>query len=261
LVVFNQQILTGRSLQPFHYEQFIINYQILIGLVITYQLIWKSLRIRPALWVIFALVVGVATGLKSTSETLRLNRLRDEAMPVFARIEQRTQQDHSSGNSLFDDHLLAASCATRSSFGVLWSPHMYTFGSTSITEEVERFYQYLYYKGVDDKTFETMLLPVRAGSQNSFWTIFGLHRVNIKLTHDFKPISKEEIEKAVQSYSSYVQGFSREQANKWPLSYVILADGISYDLSNLDRWYERGGGERIGGSVLYPVRLRTQNED
>ncbi len=31
LLVFNQQVLTGKSLQPFHYEFYVINYVVLLG--------------------------------------------------------------------------------------------------------------------------------------------------------------------------------------------------------------------------------------
>ena len=33
LVVFNQQILTGRSMQPYHFAALVVNYLVLIGLV------------------------------------------------------------------------------------------------------------------------------------------------------------------------------------------------------------------------------------
>jgi len=63
-LVFNQQVLTGQSLQPFHYEQFIVNYLVLIGLVTTYRFLWRHLKIRLQLWIVLALVVGLATALK-----------------------------------------------------------------------------------------------------------------------------------------------------------------------------------------------------
>jgi hypothetical protein len=259
-VVFNQQVITGHSLQSFHYEQFIINYQLLVSLVIMYKLIWSHLRIPPALWVAFVVIMGVTTGVKSFSATSELNRRCDEGISVFSRIEELRKRDQTQGAVLFDDALLAASAPTSSTFAVLWSPHMYVFATTTATEELERFYQYVYYRGVDEQTFETMLLPIRGGSQNSFWTVFGLHRTNIKMTENFQPISTEAIHVEVESYSAYVKGFSLQQARRWPTSYVVLRNEASYDLSNLDRWYERDGGERIGGSVLYVVRLRTQNE-
>jgi hypothetical protein len=36
---------------------------------------------------------------------------------------------------------------------------------------------------------------------------------------------------------------------------VVRADGEP-DYANLDRWYQRDAGERIGGFVLYRLKLR-----
>ncbi|HYE66065.1 MAG TPA: hypothetical protein VD966_10805, partial [Pyrinomonadaceae bacterium] len=41
VIVFNQHVLTGRSLQPIHYEQFIVNYLSLVSLVLAAALIWR----------------------------------------------------------------------------------------------------------------------------------------------------------------------------------------------------------------------------
>lgn len=121
-------------------------------------------------------------------------------------------------------------------------------------ENIERFYQCLYYMGVDAPRFETMLRerPVARAA------VFGLTRVNNKLSQKFNPVTSEEITEAVKSYSTYATGFSQEQASRWPLSFVVLVDESFYDLSNLDRWYERDSGERLGGSVIYRLRLRTE---
>ncbi|MCV4656290.1 hypothetical protein OFM13_33660, partial [Escherichia coli] len=40
-IVFNQQIITGRSLQPIHYQVFIGNYVALVGLAISLALLWR----------------------------------------------------------------------------------------------------------------------------------------------------------------------------------------------------------------------------
>src|SRR5437588_5220438 len=40
IAIFNQQVITGRSLQPIHYEWFIGNYCALIALVLTAALWW-----------------------------------------------------------------------------------------------------------------------------------------------------------------------------------------------------------------------------
>ncbi len=254
--VFNQQIITGHALQSFHYEQFIINYLVVVGAAITYKLVCWQLPIRPAWWVALALVVGVATGLQISFLESDRNRLRDEAIPVFENIKVRGNRGPTGGVALFDSVLLAASAPTTASFAVLWSPHLYTFGSTSAAENRERFYQYLYYLGIDKRRLEILLNeePLYRAA------VFGLHRVNNKLTINFNPVTAEEIQAEVQSYSAYIDGFSREQATRWPLSSVILVNNHSYNLSNLDRWYERDGGERIAGSLIYGLQLRGETK-
>ena len=53
-------VITGRSLQPFHYEQFIANYVALIGLVVAAAIIWQGwrgrqrpIRYRIVGWLVF----------------------------------------------------------------------------------------------------------------------------------------------------------------------------------------------------------------
>ena len=253
-LVFNQQVLTGRSLQPFHYEQFIINYVVLVGLVATYQLLWRQLKIRLAVWMIFALLVGIATALKEAHDNAPLNMPRDQAEQVFKRIETLSSQLPDRGFAISSSTLLAASAPTSCSVPELWSPHMYLYESTGSDERLERFYQYLYYLGVDAKSLEMDL-------QNSPQTraaVFGLPRANAVLSSNFQPVSANEIDAQVRSYSAYIAAFSREQASRWRLSYVILIDETPYDLSNLDRWYVRDEGQRAEDSIIYSVRLRTE---
>ena len=254
LLVFNQQVLTGRSLQPFHYEQFIINYVVLVGLVATYQLLWRQLKIRLAVWIIFALLVGVATALKEAHDNAAVNMSRDQAEPMFKKLESLSAQLPDGGFAVSSSTLLAASEPTSCSVPELWAPHMDTYGNTSAADQRERFYQYLYYLGVDAKSLEMDL-------QNSPQTraaVFGLRRANKVLSGNFQPVSASEIDAQVRSYSAYIAAFPRERASRWRLSYVILVNETQYDLSNLDRWYVRDEGQRVGGSTIYSVRLRTE---
>lgn len=259
-VVFNQQILTGHSLQPFHYEQFIINYQILAGLVITYRLMCRDIKIRPVLWVLFAVAVGITTGLKSAHATTGLTSVIDSAVPILSKINQDANQNSMTPTVLIDNHLVIAGAPSFFNFAFLWSPHMYTYGSTNANEELERFYQFLYYTGVDQRQLESMLAPVMNRSQNSFWTTFGLHRLNIKLIPNFQPITAGEIRAESDKYHAYTANFSQHQAERWRLSHVVLETRKSYNLANLDRWYVRDKGETIGGWTLYRVHPRSMTE-
>src|SRR5205807_3981854 len=42
LVVFNQQVITGRSLQPIHYKSFIGNYMALLSIVLLFSILWRA---------------------------------------------------------------------------------------------------------------------------------------------------------------------------------------------------------------------------
>jgi hypothetical protein len=251
LIVFNQQIITGYSLQPFHYDQFITNYLVLVGALLMLQLIWQGIGKFYIYWIALALGVGIATGVKSYSVEAQANQLRDESKPLYQRIDQYSKGG-SNGYALFDTETLSKDAATNSSVALLWSPFMYTFGNTSSYEERERFYQFLYFLGTDRAHFESVIMrqPLYLA------TIFGHVRVYKVLSLKFNPISEREIVDEAESYEAYVKNFSQQQASRWPLSFLILSEQKNVDLSNLSRWYNIAGQEQIGSSTLYRLHLK-----
>jgi len=262
LVVLNQQVLTGRSLQPFHFDQFALSYMVLVAAVIVDALWWRLLTRRALLPIALSLVVGVSLAAKTTKVNSPQNHTTDAALPVFAAIQDDMKHNPATGSVLFDRTLLAAVAPTyTSSFPLLWSPYGFTYGSVTQQEDNERLFQYFYYLGVNEKRLEDLLKGnlYRAG-------LFGLHRVNPTLTAKFDPVRQDEIQAQVKRYSEYRQQFSAEHAGRWPLSYVVLTANRNYDFSYLDRWYERDGGQRVGDSVIYRVqprfnRLETKAKD
>ena len=50
---------------------------------------------------------------------------------------------------------------------------------------------------------------------------------------------------------------TREKAAEHLVSYVIVPADRSTDLFNLDRWYERDGGDQVGGPHTLPGALAT----
>ncbi len=251
-VVLNQQVITGRSLQPFHYEQFTLSYLVLISAVIVDALWWNQLTRRAILWVAFALVVGGSLAAKTTKVNRPQNHMTAAALPLFAALETEVSSNTSRGYVLFDrTHLAAVAPTYTSTLQVLWSPYTYTYGSLSTQEHNERLFQYFYFLGVDEKKLADLLKGnlYRAA-------LFGLHRVNPTLTQKFVPVTENEIQFQIGEYSKYKQQFSQQEAQKWALSHVVLTANRDYDLSNLDRWYERDAGQQIGDSVIYRLFLR-----
>lgn len=252
-IVLNQQVLTGHSIQPFHFEQFILSYLVLVAAVIVDSVWWKQLTKRTILFVALALVVGVSLAAKTTKVNSPQNRATDAAIPLFVTIEAEVKANSIGNFVLFDRTLLdAAAPSYSSSLYLLWSPYTYTYGSLSHDEDNERLFQYFYFLGVDEKKLEELLKGnlYRAA-------LFGLHRVNPSLTHNFVPVTQAEIQAQITEYSQYKQQFTQTEAGQWRLSHVVLTANRNYDLSNLDRWYERDGGQRVGDSVIYRLQLRS----
>jgi hypothetical protein len=44
------------------------------------------------------------------------------------------------------------------------------------------------------------------------------------------------------------------------LSYLVLSNDAGVDLTNLDQWYERDNGERIGAFTLYRLKLKDERK-
>ena len=96
LLVFNQQILTGRSLQPFHYEFYVINYVVLLAIVLVAAIFWQKLFGQlKSLSIVLLLIISVISigwGYIEAKETTvfwdDINIRRDEAMAVNLRLKE-----------------------------------------------------------------------------------------------------------------------------------------------------------------------------
>ena len=69
-------------------------------------------------------------------------------------------------------------------------------------------------------------------------------------------MTETEIETEVQNYASFCQNYNLETAARNKISYVVIDAVYNQDFTNLDRWYERDAGERIGKFILYRVKLK-----
>lgn len=93
-LVFNQQIVTGRSLQPFHYGMFIVNYTTALAAFLSAAFIWRGRAAtfdRRAVLIFTALaLVALCSGAVETTlaskRFMQANILRDEARPAALRL-------------------------------------------------------------------------------------------------------------------------------------------------------------------------------
>jgi hypothetical protein len=263
-LVFNQQVISGKSLQPLHYEMFVANYSALIALIFVLAAMMKrqpgaSIKVRrkAVLWLaLVALEWGAYETFVATQRSLEFARRLDDARPVALRLEQLQGEMGQSRSTILASDLLAADgLPTNASQAVLWAPHMMVFSGVGIAESKERFYQYLYYTGITPDRLRNILRNER---QYGFTAgLFGFERTIKGLSLNPKPITTEELEHELQQYGEYCASFSREKAAATELSYLVVRAGEEGNLQNLDRWYERGHGERVGAYTFYRISLRN----
>lgn len=269
-LVFNQQIVTGRSLQPLHYEMFVANYSALIALVLVLANWFKLPTISPVkirrkalVWVaIAAFEWGAYETFVATRRSMEFDRRLDEARPVALRLDELARQGSQttrSGTVLSSDLLGADVLPTSAPQAVLWAPHMLVYSGVSAAESKERFYKYLYYTGISPDRLRQML---RTEHQYGFAVgLFGFERSIKGLSLNPKPITTEELESELSQYAQYCASFTRERAAETELSYLIMPVDDERNVANLDRWYQREPGERVGNYTLYRVSLRDGDSD
>ena len=96
--------------------------------------------------------------------------------------------------------------------------------------------------------------------ENEFWVnvpLFGSERVVPGLVTDFKPVTFPEMEEERQRYAAFYNNFTRQHAAEPTLNFVVVPDSSGLpNLANLDQWYERDSGQRVGSFTIYRVKLR-----
>ena len=266
--VFNQQIITGWTMQPYHYETFILNYAVLVGVVIAVALLRKPVPRRLLLAVAAISVVWgmIEVGLPARLTFVPLAINNERMIPVLLRLNELSKADGTFADSpnkpsplVFSPYIAVNSwLPTWTSQGTLLDIGGLDLGHVSPAERKEFLYMHLYYSKVDGsalrKPFEGSARDV--GLKYARAAIFGHERIIPGLNLHFEPIKDEEIEQAIREYQTYIDSFSREEALKRPLAYAVLLAEDNFDFTNLDRWYERDLGERVGDYVLYRLRLR-----
>ncbi|HZM98532.1 MAG TPA: hypothetical protein VFB70_04025 [Pyrinomonadaceae bacterium] len=266
--VFNQQVITGWVMQPYHYETFILNYAVLVGVVIAVALLQKPVSRRLLIGIAALSVVwgAIEMGLPARLTFVPLAINNERMIPVLLRLDELSKVDGTFADSpnkpsplVFSPYIAVNSwLPTWTSQGTLLDIGGLDLGHVSPAERKEFLYMHLYYSKVDGsalrKPFEGTARDV--GLKYARAAIFGHERIIPGLNLHFEPIKEEEIEQAIRDYQNYIDSFSREEAIKRPLAYAVLLAEDKFDFTNLDRWYERDAGERVGDYVLYRLKLR-----
>ena len=260
--VFNQQVITGRSLQPIHYQVFIGNYVAVLALAVAVGLLWRRKlgqgRTAPKIICAAAMLLVAGWGFVECHYTVRVlddaNVARDEALPVARRLEELAVNEPDAHRStvLSYDWLIADDMPSVAPQNILWARHQHVFAGLSWDESKERYYQQLYYQNVDETGLDYML-------KNDFVSqiaLFGWGRHTDRLSTNSKPLTFGEIAEEVKRYGVYRRNFGIQQASRPLIKYVIVPAPGRVDTSRLEIWYELVEGEQIGRHILYKARLK-----
>jgi hypothetical protein len=269
-LVFNQQIITGRSIQPFHYEILIANYVVLVGLVLVSRLLQPAVPRRVILLIVASsLVWGTIEVNLALHARFGSNVSNDEMVPVLLRLKEQARNDgtweglrgHGKAPTLVfsPEYRVSGLLPTWAPQGSLLATGSASFQSLSEAESKERLYTHFYYCRRSKEYLRDLLNDRTDDSYGTYYArsvIFGPERVVMFLGRNVQPIRQDEIEQEISAYETFASSFSRDKALKHPLTYgVTLADG-TFDFSNIDLWYERDAGERVGAYNLYRLKLR-----
>ena len=265
IVVFNQQLLTGQSLQPIHYQVFIGNYVAGLALIFTVGLIWRTTNVRERTAGKIAMIglasVAVVWGFVECHYTVRVldevNVLRDEGMPVARKLTELSKDAPDKHQQVVMHFGIAEAddLPTIAPQSTLWSRHQHVFAGVSWQENKERYYQYLYYQGVSEKQLAGAMKT--GGDFVSIIALFGWGRHTDRLNSEYKPLTFGEIDREVAKYAEYIRAFDPATAGNRPLDYAITSVDSPPDLAVIDKWYDRDVGEKCGDYVLYRLRLRS----
>ncbi len=268
LLVFNQQIVTGRSLQPFHYEFYVINYVVLLAVVLIVALFWQRFisqsRIASAVTLSILGLIAVSWGYIEARDTTvfwdSINVRRDEAMPVNLYLRESAGGNIESAKrqtTLNLEALQADSQPTVAPQAILWARHQHVFAGLKDWEENKRrYYQLLYYSDLNADWLHRSLIGCR--DIEACMALFGWDRFNARLSANARPLTFGEIEAEVQNYARFARDFSLSDAQNPQLTYVIVYNDANNQLTNLNLWYDLSAIKTFGTYSLYEVKIKPE---
>src|SRR5215212_9168744 len=272
VAVLNQQVITGYTVQPYHYEVLILSYTVLVALVMAVKLLNPPLGRHAVLSIVGASLLWAVIEINGPFQArYKYYAANDEIVPVLERLNKQASRDgtweslreRGQAPLVFSPlYQVSALLPTWAPQGTLLATAGAAFQSLSETDAKERLYSHFYYCRRDGKYLRGLLTdtandPLLSDFAKS--TIFGPERVLPFIAVNFQPIRPEEIEESIRAYNAFANSFSRDMATKRPLAYAISPVDSSFDFSNIDLWYERDAGERVGAYILYHLKLRSES--
>jgi hypothetical protein len=264
IVVFNQQIITGRSLQPIHYQVFIGNYVAGLALVVAVGILLKKSELFKKAFVQGAIIVvallAVIWGFVECHYTVRIldeaNVERDKGFDVG----QYLTDIYAPGGDTHKTVIMPFSMLqgddlpTIAPQSVLWARHQHVFAGVTWQENKERYYQYLHFQGITPDVLADAIK--NKGDFVSMIALFGWGRHTDRLNSAYKPLTFGEIDEEAHVYGEYIKNFDPRDSPDTILTYVVAPGDWQIDFANIDKWYERELIASFPAYNLYRVKLK-----
>ncbi|HRH42186.1 MAG TPA: hypothetical protein PKY82_11215 [Pyrinomonadaceae bacterium] len=270
IIVFNQQIITGRSIQPFHYEFYCVNYLatlssfLLLFILLKRIVDFDRLKLLMLLLVSIPFCVGSFDTIYSVAINRDVNLWRDKLIPVSERIKEISQTQEFRGTKqkpvilTFDfidtPFFTGIEIPTLTSQPMLWAPHLWFHPDINQKENISRLNTFLYYQSISKDNLNSNLFRGKVSWEALAY--FGADKLSPIQTGKSTIITKDEIAKVIDDYDKFTQNFTYQEAQKLPISLVVVNKNFENNFTNLDRWYQRDAGEVVGDYILYQVKLR-----
>ena len=263
LVVFNQQIITGRSLQPIHYQVFIGNYVAALAFVVAVGIILKKFEwfngAAAKIAISLVALLSIAWGFVECHYTVRIldeqNVERDRGLDVGQYLTDIYGQNGDTHKTVIMPFSMIQGddLPTIAPQSVLWARHQHVFAGVTWQENKERYYQYIHFLGF---TPEYLARAMKEGDFVSMIALFGWGRHTDRLNSQYKPLTYGEIDDEARVYGEYIKNFNPRNSPETILSYVVEPREWQVDLTNIDRWYERELIASFPAYNLYRVKLK-----
>ena len=265
-LLFNQQVVTGRSLQPFHYQWFNGNYVALLALLLAIFALYRGAELlnrRGSRAFLILGLVSILMGIVEINYDERKRREGGRERDEFASVAHRLRQKVTDlGTIPYDREVVFSSnisvaadnLTSRAPQAILWASHTPLMPSISRDDVKHRFFLYLYLCGVEE---ESLYKALTDNGFNEVSALFGFERAVPSLTVDFKRPSDDEIRTEVSNYDKFLSNIDKSRVYAPVLSWALIKADTPINLSNLDKWYLRESEELIGPYVL--IRLKPRD--
>lgn len=270
-VLFNQQVITGQSLQPVHYEIFIANYLILLAFVLLIWLCFKSfngdktrLVFRGGLFCLALLAIawGFHESSVYTQRNIKPAMKRDDVLAALKYIDQlekmnpRPSEGKQKYATVFStEWTVIELIPVVTSCRPLWNLHSSSAGGLNRLEEKELFYRFGYYSDIDKEELR------KAIEENHFLMvvpIFGFAKVVPRLGKGDERITPQEEDLEVNKYANFIMKFDNSNASSPKLDYAVFPKVPEPTFQNLDLWYDRDEGKNFGDYIVFKLTSKQK---